>query len=127
MSPTPRPAVLHDVQSAPWEELTPKLSRKLVTGERTMIALLRLGEGAFVPRHAHPNEQISYVMSGRLRFVVGDDEEEIVVGPGQAVVLPSELPHSAEAIEDTVGIDVFVPPRQDWLDGDDAYLRQGAE
>jgi unsaturated pyranuronate lyase len=117
-------AKLWTVDSMPWESVNPSLERRLVHGERVMLAYLHLHRGCRVPRHSHHNEQASYVIEGRLRFRVGTEDEEIVVGPGQVLVLPGNLPHSAEALEDTRGIDVFSPPRQDWLDGTDDYLRR---
>jgi quercetin dioxygenase-like cupin family protein len=109
-------AKLWTVDSMPWEVVNPSFERRLVHGERTMLAFLHLHRGCMVPRHSHHNEQASYVIEGRLRFLVGAEEEEVIV--------PSHLPHSAEALEDTRGIDVFTPPRQDWLDGTDEYLRR---
>ncbi|HEX2464172.1 MAG TPA: cupin domain-containing protein [Thermoanaerobaculia bacterium] len=118
-------AKLWTVDSMPWEIVNPSFERRLVHGERTMLAFLHLHRGCQVPRHSHHNEQASYVIEGRLRFLVGAEQmEEVVVGPGQVLFLPSHLPHSAEALEDTRGIDVFTPPRQDWLDGTDEYLRR---
>jgi len=117
-------ARLSDFESMPWERVHEDFERKLVWGDRIMMAQLRLRAGCRVPRHHHPNEQLSYVVSGRLRFLVGDSPEPILVGPGQVLHLPSEIPHSAEAVEDTFGIDLFSPPRQDWLDGSDDYLRR---
>jgi quercetin dioxygenase-like cupin family protein len=108
----------------PWEVVNPTFERRLVHGEQVMLAFLHLARGCQVPRHSHHNEQASYILEGRLRFVVGADQEEVVVGPGQVIVLPGNEPHSAEALEDTRGIDVFSPPRQDWLDGTDDYLRR---
>ena len=120
---SPQPHTLHDLNSGPWEQVTDQFQRRLVTGDQVMMAHLRLAKGCLVPKHSHHNEQISYVSSGRLRFLVGEAEEEVFVGAGEILHLPSHLPHSAEALEDTVGIDVFSPPRQDWLDGSDDYLR----
>lgn len=117
-------AKLWRVDSQPWEVVNPSFERKLVTGERVMLAFLRLHRGCMVPRHSHHNEQASYVIEGRLRFLVGNEQEEVVVGSGEVLFLPSHLPHSAEALEDTRGLDVFSPPRQDWLDGTDDYLRR---
>jgi quercetin dioxygenase-like cupin family protein len=117
-------AKLSTVDAQPWEVVNPSLERRLVTGERIMLAFLHLRRGCQVPRHSHHNEQLSYVIEGRLRFLVGPEQEEVVVGPGQVLFLPGHLPHSAEALEDTRGIDVFSPPRQDWLDGTDDYLRR---
>lgn len=115
---------LHDLESMPWERVTDQFERKLVSGTKVMMAHLRLAKGCRVPMHSHPNEQISYIISGKLRFLVGDGEEEVLVGAGQVLELPSDLPHSAVALEDTVGIDLFSPPRQDWLDGSNDYLRR---
>jgi len=117
-------ATLHDLESQAWEEVNDRLARRLVSGDRIMLAQLRLAAGCMVPMHAHENEQLSYVISGRLRFRIGDEAREVIVAGGQVLHLPSALPHSAEALEDTLGIDLFSPPRQDWLDGSDDYLRR---
>ena len=109
----------------PAEQLKGGLSRKLVTGERMMIAHVYLDKGAEVPRHAHENEQITYILEGALLFKLGvDGEREVIVRAGEVLVIPSNLPHSALALEDTLDVDVFNPPRQDWLAGTDAYLRR---
>ncbi len=106
------------------EELSPLIHRRLVTGERMMLAHVYLAEGAIVPRHAHENEQLTYILEGTLRFWLGDDEADMVdVAAGEVLHIPSNVPHKAEALEDTLDVDVFSPPRQDWLDGTDAYLR----
>jgi quercetin dioxygenase-like cupin family protein len=86
-----------------------------------MIAHVYLTKGAIVPEHAHHNEQITYILEGLLRFFLPD--ETIDVGPGEVLTIPAHLPHRAEALEDTLDVDVFHPPRSDWLDGSDAYLR----
>ncbi|HVR30878.1 MAG TPA: cupin domain-containing protein [Thermoanaerobaculia bacterium] len=117
-------ARLVSIDAQPWEVVNPSFERRLVAGERVMLAFLHLHRGSRVPRHSHHNEQLSYVESGRLRFLMGDGEDEHVVGPGQVLVIPGDLPHSVEAIEDTRGFDLFSPPRQDWLDGTDDYLRR---
>ena len=122
---TPKRHTLHDLDSLPWEQVTDHFQRQLVSGEHTMFAHLKLSKGCLVPMHSHHNEQLSYIVSGRLRFLVGEDEEAVIVGPGQVIELPAHLPHAAEALEDTEGIDIFSPPRQDWLDGTDDYLRGG--
>lgn len=89
-----------------------------------MLAHIRLEKGCVVPMHAHENEQFSWVLEGALRFVVGgDDGHEIEVRSGEVLHLPSDVPHSAEALEDSVGVDIFSPPRSDWLDGSDDDLR----
>ena len=86
-----------------------------------MIAHVYLAKGAIVPEHSHHNEQITYILEGRLRFFFPD--ETIDVGAGEVLTIPAHLPHKAEALEDTLDVDVFHPPREDWLDGSDAYLR----
>jgi len=107
------------------EELNPQIGRRLITGERMMIAHVYLAEGAVVPKHAHENEQITYILEGGLRFWIGADESEVIdVLAGEVLHIPSQVPHKAEALEDTLDVDVFSPPRQDWLDKTDDYLRQ---
>jgi len=105
----------------PEEQLNPLLTRKLMTGERVMLSELVLKKGCVVPAHHHENEQISYVLRGTLKFVVNG--EEIILRTGEVLHIPSNVVHSAEALEDTLDLDVFSPPRQDWLDGTDQYLR----
>ena len=108
----------------PREELNPLIGRRLITGERMMIAHVYLAKGAIVPKHAHENEQITYILEGCLRFSLGEDGSETLdVRAGEVLTIPPNLPHAAEAIEDTLDVDIFNPPRQDWLDGSDAYLR----
>ena len=109
------------------EQLNPSIGRRLVTGERLMLAHVYFTKGGTVPKHAHDNEQITYVLDGCLRFFLGDDGDEVVdVRAGEVLFIPPNLPHAAEALEDTLDVDIFNPPRQDWLDGTDAYLRQQA-
>ena len=109
----------------PREELNPLIVRRLVTGERLMLAQVYLAKGAIVPQHFHDNEQWAYILEGKLRFWLGEDESEVLdVSAGELLYLPSNLPHRAEALEDTLDLDVFAPPRADWLDGSDAYLRR---
>jgi quercetin dioxygenase-like cupin family protein len=111
----------------PKEQLNPLIERRLITGERLMLAHVYLERGAVVPRHAHENEQLTYILEGCLRFWLGDDESEVVdVRAGEVLHLPSNLPHRAEALETTLDVDVFSPPRRDWLDGTDQYLREPA-
>jgi quercetin dioxygenase-like cupin family protein len=108
----------------PKEKLNEQLDRRLITGNRMMLAHVYLKKGCLVPRHFHENEQITYVLEGALHFWLGEDEkEEVVVRAGEVLTIPSNLPHKALALEDTLDVDVFSPPRQDWLDGTDAYLR----
>jgi quercetin dioxygenase-like cupin family protein len=108
----------------PLEELSPTISRKLVTGERMMLAHVYLKKGALVPKHQHENEQLAYILEGALHFRIGDDlSEEVTVRAGEVLYIPSHVPHEATALEDTLDVDVFSPPRADWLAKTDAYLR----
>jgi quercetin dioxygenase-like cupin family protein len=108
----------------PKEKVTEQLSRRLITGERMMLTHVYLDKGCIVPRHSHENEQITYILEGALRFWIGEDGQEIVVRSGEVLHIPSNVPHMAEALEDTVDVDIFSPPRQDWLDKTDDYLRR---
>lgn len=107
----------------PREQVIPDLSRKLVTGERMMLAHVFLDEGCVVPKHSHENEQITWIVSGALRFWIGEEgEEQIDVRAGEVLHIPSNVPHKALALEDTFDVDIFSPPRSDWLDGTDDYF-----
>jgi len=110
----------------PREELSTKISRRIVTGERVMTAIVELREGAVVPAHRHESEQITYVVSGCLRFTL-EDGSVVDVRTGETLVIPSNVEHAAIALEDTVDMDCFSPIRDDWLSGDDAYLRGADE
>ena len=99
------------------EELSPLIGRRLITGEQMMIAHVYLAKGAIVPRHDHHNEQISYILQS----------DVIDVAAGEVLTIPPHVAHRAEALEDVLDVDIFTPPREDWLSGDDAYLRGGAE
>ncbi|HTU49739.1 MAG TPA: cupin domain-containing protein [Acidobacteriaceae bacterium] len=110
------------LQNMPVEHLNPLIDRQFVAGERSMLARIILRKGSIVPQHSHDNEQISYVLEGALKFVI--EGEELIVRSGEILVIPPNLPHSAEAIEDTVDLDIFCPPREDWIRGTDAYLRK---
>jgi len=108
----------------PREELSPLLNRRLITGERLMLAHVYMEQGCIVPKHSHENEQLTYILEGTLRFWLGDDESEVVdVHAGEVLHIPSWVPHKAEALDDVLDVDIFCPPRQDWLDGSDTYLR----
>jgi quercetin dioxygenase-like cupin family protein len=112
-------------EDLPKEALKPDLHRRLISTERMMLAHVYLEQGCVVPKHSHENEQLTYILEGALRFWLGEDESEVVdVGAGEVLHIPSHLPHKAEALETTLDVDVFSPPRQDWLDGSDAYLRR---
>ena len=124
MSDTPlRPSPWEDI---PLETVTDTIKRRLFSGERMMLAHVYLDEGAIVPMHSHENEQLTWVIEGALRFWIGeegsDDFQEMVVSAGETLYIPSNVPHKAEALADTLDIDVFSPPRQDWLDGTDTYF-----
>ncbi|HEX4155066.1 MAG TPA: cupin domain-containing protein [Acidobacteriaceae bacterium] len=113
----------------PAEPLNPLLTRQFVTGSQAMLSRIQLKKGCIVPRHSHANEQIAYLLSGALRFSLGEegaapqDMQDIILRAGEVLVIPANLPHLAEALEDTLNLDIFAPPRQDWITGDDAYLR----
>lgn len=112
-------------EDLPREAVNDSLSRRLINGDKLMIAQVYLDKGCIVPQHSHENEQITYILEGALRFFLGADESEVVdVAAGEVLHIPSNLQHKAEALEDTVDVDVFTPPRQDWLEGSDAYLRR---
>jgi quercetin dioxygenase-like cupin family protein len=109
----------------PREQVSPMLDRRLITGDRMMMAHVYLKKGCVVPRHQHENEQLTYILDGALRFWIGADEKkEVIVRAGEVLHIPSMVWHKAEALEDTLDVDVFSPPRQDWLDKTDAYLRR---
>ncbi len=112
-------------EDLPREQVTPLLARRLVTSERMMLAQVYLDAGSVVPKHSHENEQITWIVEGALRFSLGEDgAEEVVVRAGEVLVIPSHLPHAAVALEDTLDVDIFCPPRADWLDGTDSYFHQ---
>jgi unsaturated pyranuronate lyase len=103
------------------EKLNDKISRQMISGKNATVSQLLLSRGAVVPRHSHVNEQYSWIISGALKFVF--DDREVVLGPGDVLLIPANMPHSAEAMEDTVDIDFFCPRREDWIRKEDAYLR----
>ncbi len=126
MSQQPAAAQHYNWERMPREQLNSDIGRRVITGTNMMLAHVYLKKGAVVPMHSHHNEQITYILDGSIRFLLGDDQdEEVIVGSGEVLVIPPNLPHSAEALEDTVDVDIFNPPRQDWLDGTDSYLRDG--
>lgn len=105
----------------PLERLSDGIGRRMLNGEAMTLAQITLAAGAVVPEHEHPNEQIATVLSGRLRFVVGGEEHE--VGPGESLLIPGGVAHRVDVLEDAVVLDAFAPRREDWIRGDDAYLR----
>jgi quercetin dioxygenase-like cupin family protein len=104
------------------EKMNPLLVRQVIHSEKMTVARLEMSKGCLVPEHSHHNEQISTIAQGRVRFVLGG--KEVVVGAGQVLRIPPHVPHSAEALEDAIGVDLFTPPREDWIRGDDAYMRK---
>jgi len=110
----------------PIEKLNPLIGRQFIVGTGTMLARVLLKKGAIVPMHHHHNEQISYILEGALKFLIKneDGDKEIIVSAGEVLCIPPNVPHEAHALEDTVDLDIFNPPRQDWIDKDDAYLRE---
>ena len=106
------------------ETLSPLLDRQLIVGHEVMLARILLKKGCIVPLHSHENEQLSYILEGALKFWI--DGQEIVVRAGQVLTIPPNMPHKAEALEDTVDLDIFHPPRADWITKTDSYLRSEA-
>src|SRR2546428_4693435 len=116
------------LQYIPWhtvelEDLNPLLQRQFVVGQEIMLARVLLKKGCIVPEHSHHNEQITYILEGALKFWI--DGKEIVVNAGEVLTIPPHMPHKAEALADTVDLDVFNPPRADWINKTDQYLRGG--
>jgi quercetin dioxygenase-like cupin family protein len=108
----------------PEESLKGTITRRMITGERVMIAQVLLRKGDDVPKHSHHNEQLTYIVSGKLLLRLGEHgQHEVIVSAGEVLVIPPDLPHSALALEDTLDVDIFSPPREDWLNKTDAYLR----
>ena len=103
------------------EVLSTTIARKIISGDKAMVAQVFLAKGAVVPEHHHESEQITYILDGALEFHI--DGETIVVGKGQVLRIPSNVPHMAVALEDTLDLDIFSPIRHDWLKKDDAYLQ----
>jgi quercetin dioxygenase-like cupin family protein len=123
VSKKPRKAELCHIRwsSVEVEALNPLLGRHFVVGQNIMLARVLLKKGCIVPEHSHPNEQLTFIAEGALKFWI--DGKEIVVNAGEVLTIPPNMPHKAEALEDTVDFDVFHPPRADWMSGTDAYLR----
>ena len=112
-------------EDMPKERVSDLLERRLITADRMMLAHVYLEKGCIVPQHSHENEQLTYILQGALRFWIGENgEEEVVLRAGEVLVIPSNVLHKAEALEDTVDVDIFSPPRQDWIDKTDDYLRK---
>jgi quercetin dioxygenase-like cupin family protein len=111
--------------AVPLETVTDQISRKLITGQGMMLAQVFLKKGAIVPRHQHHNEQFTYILEGGLRFWMGEDGAEVIdVMAGEVLHIPSNVWHKAEALEDTLDVDIFNPPREDWLNHTDSYFHR---
>lgn len=134
-TPPSPPPLMSDVRKIAWEdleieEMTPLIGRRLIYTEKQMLAHVYLKQGAIVPAHDHINEQLTYIISGALRFWIGEHADNpgdtyVDVRAGEVLVIPSSVRHRAEALEDTLDVDIFNPPRQDWIEKTDAYLRTG--
>jgi quercetin dioxygenase-like cupin family protein len=123
---TKRAATGVPLQYVPWhtvalEDLNPLLQRQFVVGQEIMLARVLLKKGCIVPEHSHHNEQLTYILDGALKFWI--DGKEIVVNSGEVLCIPSHMPHKAEALLDTIDLDIFTPPRADWINKNDQYLR----
>ena len=114
----------HNWDEVPTEQVGPKMERKLVYGDKVMIAKMKFKKGFMVPLHSHINEQVTQVVSGTMRFWFGADKEETFdMHAGDVVVIPANVPHEALMVTDVEEIDTWTPIRSDWLDGTDNYLR----
>jgi quercetin dioxygenase-like cupin family protein len=115
----------HRWADMPKEKVTDQISRRLVTGQQMMLAHVYLAKGAIVPKHQHHNEQLTYILEGALRFWLGESGTEVQdVRAGEVLHIPSNVWHKAEALEDTLDVDVFSPPREDWLNHTDSYFHK---
>ena len=122
--PAPTASIFTRWSDVEIEPLNPLIGRQFVVGTGVMVARVLLKKGAHVPLHSHHNEQVTYILEGALKFAL--EGKEVTVHAGEVLCIPANVPHEAFALEDTVDLDIFNPPRQDWIDRDDAYLRSGA-
>jgi quercetin dioxygenase-like cupin family protein len=112
-------------EDMPREKVTDMLERRIITGDKMMITHVYLKKGALVQMHSHEHEQIAYILEGALKFWIGSrDSEPIILSAGEVMVIPSNVPHEGLALEDTLDVDIFCPPREDWLNKTDDYLRK---
>jgi quercetin dioxygenase-like cupin family protein len=124
---TPRQRKAAELKHLRWDQveletMNPLLQRQLIVGDQIMLTRVLLKKGCIVPLHSHVNEQLSYILEGALKFFI--EGKEIVVRAGQVLTIPPNMPHKAEALEDTVDLDIFHPPRADWINKTDSYLRK---
>jgi quercetin dioxygenase-like cupin family protein len=110
-------------ESVPLEVMSDVIARKVISGEKVMMAQVFLKKDAVVPEHHHESEQITYILEGALKFQL--EGREVIVRKGEVLRIPSNVPHRAVALEDTLDLDVFSPVRTDWLTQKDGYLRRG--
>ncbi|MBV9081600.1 MAG: cupin domain-containing protein [Acidobacteriaceae bacterium] len=115
-----------EVKHVRWEELpvetvNPLFDRQMVVGDQMMVARVIMKKGCVVPLHSHFNEQVTHIESGALHFTING--QEITVRAGEFLCIPPNVPHTAVALEDTIDIDIFTPPRGDWINKTDSYLR----
>jgi quercetin dioxygenase-like cupin family protein len=112
-------------ESVPTEQVNPSMTRKMIWGEKLMIAKMKFQDGFIVPLHQHVHEQVTQVVSGQMRFWFGENKEQSMdLYPGDVIVIPSNLPHEALMIGEVEEIDTWAPPREDWLNKTDDYLRR---
>ncbi|MDE3194484.1 MAG: cupin domain-containing protein [Chloroflexota bacterium] len=116
---------VHKIEQQPRERMIAGIERRYLSGAQTTLAQIFFPKGALVPEHTHPNEQVSFIVTGAVRFTLGGDVVD--VGAGEVLVIPPHMPHSAEALEETYDLDFFSPRREDWISGNDAYLRGPAK
>ena len=114
-------------QKTSWEKieretLNPMIDRKMISGQNVTVAQVFMKKGATVPRHSHINEQFTYIVSGAMKLIF--DDGEVLLRAGEVILIPPNVPHAAEAIEETLDMDFFSPPREDWINKTDAYLRK---
>ena len=130
LAPAKMSGVKGELKYIPWntvelENMNPLLQRQLVVGQDIMVARVLMKKGCVIPLHSHHNEQFTYILEGALKFWI--DDKEIVVNAGEVLTIPPHMPHKAEALVDTVDLDVFNPPRADWINKTDEYLRGGKQ
>jgi unsaturated pyranuronate lyase len=108
-------------KEVPTESVNPLFDRQFIVGDQVMVARILMKKGCLVPEHSHHNEQISQIVSGALLFKI--EGKELTLAAGEFLFIPPNVPHSALALEDTIAFDTFTPPREDWLNKSDHYLR----
>lgn len=115
-------ARLYRWDEVPKTQLTPLLTRRFITGNNGMMVIFDIKKGSFIAKHKHMNEQFTYVMKGMLRFHL-ESNKDVMVKTGEVLHIPPNIEHSVEALEDSLDLDVFIPTREDWLRGEETYLK----